>query len=116
MPLTFAHLNISLQGHKPAIRLNSYLLYDECLMLSVKMELSGNVLCLPLVCLVVWVFWGVCFFSLFGLFLKTSAFYSDPTLLHIPETNTLSKFSCFLGSPSLGQHFLKHPVAWAVEK
>lgn len=62
MPLTFAHLNTSLQGHKPAIRLNSYLLYDECLMLSVKMELSGNVLCLPLVCLVVWVFWGVFFF------------------------------------------------------
>lgn len=67
MPLTFAQLNTLLQDHKPAIRLNSYLLYDECLMRSVKMELSGNVLCLPHVCLVVWVFW-VCFFFLFLVF------------------------------------------------
>lgn len=67
---------------------------------------------MSLVCLIVWfVFRLLLLLLLLGLFLMTSAFYSDPTTLHIPETNTLSKFSCFLGSPSLGQHFLKHPVA-----
>lgn len=32
------------------------------------------------------------------------------------ETNTLSQFGCSPGCPSLGPRFLKHPVAWVVEK
>lgn len=63
----------------------------------------------------------VCVFCLFFLsFLGGSSFSEDKCILlrsyySAHFRNKHSKFSCFLGSPSL-KCFLKYPVAWVIEK